>query len=159
MMQTADRNFDPKSVAGLSAEARKALNAAFDAMSTWRGETMNNSEKNVAQVIDKMAAAARALGWPEQIVDTTRVQMQNLTKVQLQTIDHMMDTWEEQIKSPNPSAMLSKLQSIPGLSPTGPDGGAFATFNPFQAYAQFVEQWQKAWASASGAWGKAVRAG
>jgi len=159
MMQTADRNFDAKSVAGLSAEARKAVNAAFDAMSTWRGETMNNSEKNVAQVIDKMAAAARALGWPEQIVDTTRVQMQNLTKVQLQTIDHMMDTWEEQIKSPNPSAMLSKLQSIPGLSPTGPDGGAFATFNPFQAYAQFVEQWQKAWASASGAWGKAVRAG
>jgi hypothetical protein len=159
MMQTADRNFDAKSVAGLSAEARKAVNAAFDAMSTWRAETMNNSEKNVAQVIDKMAAAARALGWPEQIVDTTRVQMQNLTKVQLQTIDHMMDTWEEQIKSPNPSAMLSKLQSIPGLSPTGPDGGAFATFNPFQAYAQFVEQWQKAWASASGAWGKAVRAG
>jgi hypothetical protein len=159
MMQTADRNFDPKSVAGLSAEARKAVNAAFDAMSTWRAETMNNSEKNVAQVIDKMAAAARALGWPEQIVDTTRVQMQNLTKVQLQTIDHMMDTWEEQIKSPDPSAMLSKLQSIPGLSPTGPDGGAFATFNPFQAYAQFVEQWQKAWASASGAWGKVGRAG
>jgi hypothetical protein len=121
------------------------VNAAFDAMSTWRAETMNNSEKNVAQVIDKMAAAARALGWPEQIVDTTRVQMQNLTKVQLQTIDHMMDTWEEQIKSPNPSAMLSKLQSTPGLSPTG--GGAFATFNSFQAYAQFVEQWQKAWAS------------
>jgi hypothetical protein len=161
MMQTADRNFDPKSVAGLSAEARQAVNAAFDAMSTWRTETMNNSEKNVAQVIDKMAAAARALGWPEQIVDTTRVQMQNLTKMQLQTIDHMMDAWEEQIKSPNSSAMLSKLQlqSIPGLSPTGPDGGAFATFNPFQAYAQFVEQWQKAWASASGAWGKAGRAG
>src|SRR4029079_12691502 len=89
----------------------------------------------------------------------TRVQMQNLTKVQLQTIDHMMDTWEEQIKSRDPSAMLSKLQSIPGVSPTGHDGGAFATFNPFQAYAQFVEQWQKAWASASGAWGKAGRAG
>jgi hypothetical protein len=127
------------------------VNAAFDAMSTWRTETMNNSEKNVAQVIDKMAAAARALEWPEQIVDTTRLQMQNLTKMQIQTIDQMMDTWEEQIKSPNPSAMLSKLQSIPGLGPMGPDGGAFATFNPFQAYVQFVEQWQKAWASASGA--------
>ena len=134
------------------------MNGAFDAMSTWRTETMNNSEKNVAQVIDKMAAAARALGWPEQIVDTTRVQMQNLTKMQLQTIDHMMDAWEEQIKSPNPSAMLSRLQSIPGLSPTA-DVGAFPTFNPFQAYTQFVEQWQKAWASASGAWGKAGRAG
>ena len=156
-MQTTDRNFDPKSVPGLSADARKVVNAAFDAMSTWRTETMNNSEKNVAQVIDKMAAAARALGWPEQIVDTTRAQMQNLTKMQLQTIDHMMDIWEEQIKSPNPSAMLSKLQSIPGLGPTGPDGGAFPTFNPFQAYAQFVEQWQKAWASATGAWAKAGR--
>jgi hypothetical protein len=161
MMQTADRNFDPKSVPGLSAEARKAVNAAFDAMSTWRTETMNNSEKNAEQVIDKMAAAARALGWPEQIVDTTRVQMQNITKMQIQTIDHMMDTLEEQIKSPNPSAMLSRLKSIPGLSPTGslPDAGAFpiSPFNPFQAYAQFVEQWQKAWASATGAWGKPGR--
>jgi hypothetical protein len=159
MMQTTDRNFDPKSVPGLSAEARKAVNAAFDAMSTWRTETMNNSEKNVAQVIDKLAAAARALGWPEQIVDTTRVQMQNVTKMQLQTIDHMMDTWEEQIKSPNPSAMLTKLQCIPGLSPTGslPDAGAFTTFNPFQAYAHFVEQWQKSWASATGAWGTSGR--
>src|ERR671934_1288379 len=141
-MDNISPHFDPKSVPGLSAEARKAVNAAFDAMSTWRTETMNNSEKNVAQVIDKMAAAARALGWPEQIVDTTRAQMQNLTKMQIQTIDHMMDIWEEQIKSPNPSAMLSKLQSIPGLSPTGslPDGGAFpiSPFNPFQAYAQFV---------------------
>ena len=163
MMQTADRNFDPKSVPGLSAEARKAVNAAFDAMSTWRTETMNNSEKNAEQVIDKMAAAARALGWPEQIVDTTRVQMQNITKMQIQTIDRIVDTWEEQIKSPNPSAMLSRLKSIPGLSPTGslPDVGAFpfpiSAFNPFQAYVQFAEQWQKAWASATGAWGKAGR--
>ena len=156
-MDNISPHFDPMSVPGLSAEARKAVNAVFDAMSTWRTETVNNSEKNIKEVIEKMSAAARALGWPEQIVDTTRAQMQNLTKMQLQTIDHMMDIWEEQITSPNPSAMLSKLQSIPGLSPTGPDDGAFPTFNPFQAYAQFVEQWQKAWASATGAWGKAGR--
>jgi hypothetical protein len=137
------------------------VNAAFDAMSTWRTETVNNSEKNVAQVIEKMAAAARALGWPEQIVDATRDQMQSMTKMQIQVMDHMMDTWEEQIKSPNPSAMLSKLKSIPGFSSTGssPDAGAFpSAFNPFfQAYAQFIEQWQKAWANATGAWGKAGR--
>jgi hypothetical protein len=112
LMQTATRNFDPTSTPGLSAEARKAVNAAFDAMSTWRTETLNNSEKNVAQVIEKMAAAARALGWPEQIVDATRAQMQSITKMQIQVMDHMMDIWEEQIKSPNPSAMLSKLQSL-----------------------------------------------
>src|SRR5262249_5876451 len=71
------RKFDPTSMAGLSVEARKAVNAAFDAISNWRTETVNNSEKNVAQVIEKMAAAARALGWPEQIVEATQDQMQS----------------------------------------------------------------------------------
>src|SRR6516162_15792 len=98
--------FDPMAVPGLSNEARDAVNAAFDAMSTWRTETVNNSEKNLEQVIEKMAAAARAIGWPEQIVDATRSQMQTVTKTQIQMIDKMMDAWEEQIKSPNPSAML-----------------------------------------------------
>jgi hypothetical protein len=109
IMQT-HRNFDPMSVPGLSAEARKAVTAVFDAISTWRTETANNSEKNVAQVIEKMAAAGRALGWPEQIVDAARAQMQGITKIQIQTMDQMMDLWEQQIKSPNPSAMLSKLK-------------------------------------------------
>ena len=70
--EVSARNFNPMSVTGLSDEARKAVNAAFDAMSTWRIETAKNSEKNSEQVIEKMAAAARALGWPEQIVDATR---------------------------------------------------------------------------------------
>jgi hypothetical protein len=78
------RNFNSMSVPGLSDEARKAVNAAFDAMSTWRIET--NSE----QVIEKLAAAARALGWPEQIVDATRAQLQSITKMQIQTMDQMM---------------------------------------------------------------------
>jgi len=158
MMQTATRNFDTTSVPGLSAEARKAVGAAFGAISTWRTETVNNSEKNLAQVIDKMAAAARALGWPEQIVDVTRAQMQSVTKMQTQVMDHMMDIWEEQIKSPNPSAMISKLQSLPNFGDAGswPKADAFATpvFNPFQSYLQFAEQWQKVWASA---WGKTDR--
>jgi hypothetical protein len=68
-----------------SDEARKAVNAAFDAMSTWRIEIVDNSEKNSEQVIEKMAAAAQALGWPEQIVDASRAQMQSVTKMQIQT--------------------------------------------------------------------------
>jgi len=47
------RNFNPMSVTGLSDEARKAVNAAFDAMSTWRIETAKNSEKNSEQVIER----------------------------------------------------------------------------------------------------------
>ena len=111
------------------------MNAVFDAMSTWRTEAVNNSEKNSERVIEKIAAAARALGWPEQIVDTTRTQLQSVTKMQIQTMDHMMDVWEEQIKSPNPSsAMLSKLTSLPDFGPTGSwpnaDASRLAALNP-----------------------------
>jgi hypothetical protein len=150
------RNF--MSVPGLSDEARQAVNAAFDAMSAWRIETAKSSEKNSEQVIEKMAAAARALGWPEQIVDATRAPFQSITKMQIQMMDQLMDAWEEQIKSPNPmtvpSAMLSKLKSLPGARPAGtwPNADAFAgaAMNPMQVWVQLAEQWQKAWANAMG---------
>jgi hypothetical protein len=115
------------------------------------------------QVIEKLGVAARALGWPEQIVDATRAQMQSITKMQIQTMDHMMDAWEEQIKSPNPmtgspSAMLSKL-SLPSISPAGswPNADAFpmAAMNPLQLWIQLAEQWQKAWTDAMAFWVKA----
>jgi hypothetical protein len=152
------RDFNPMSIAGLSDEARQAVNAAFDAMSAWRIDIANSNEKNSEQVIEKMAAAARALGWPEQIVDATHAQLQSIIKMQIQMIDQMMDIWEEQIKSPNPmsvsSAMLSKLKSVPGASPAGswPTADAFAgaASNPMQFWVQFAEQWQKAWADAMG---------
>jgi hypothetical protein len=141
------------SVPGLSDEARQAVNAAFDAMSAWRVETVKNNEKNSDEVIEKMAAAARALGWPEQIVDATRAQLHSITKMQIQMIDQMMDIWEEQIKSPNPmtasSAMLSKLKALPGALPAGTWANAEA-MNPMQFWVQFAEQWQKAWTDAMG---------
>src|SRR5215831_18259446 len=120
--EVTPRNFNLMSAVGLSDEARKALHAAFDAMSTWRIETAKSSEKNSEQVIEKMAAAARALGWPAEIVDAIRTQMQSITKLQIQTMDQIMDAWEEQIKTPNPmttspAAMLSKLKSWPGFGP------------------------------------------
>jgi len=151
------RNFNSMSVPGLSDEARQAVNAAFDAMSAWRIETAKSNEKNSEQVIKKMAAAARALGWPEQIVDATRAQVHSITKMQIQMMDHMMDVWEEQIKSPNPmsapSMMLSKLKSLPGVpAGTWPNADALAgaAMNPMQFWLQLAEQWQKAWADAMG---------
>ena len=160
--EVTPRNFNPMWAPGLSDEARKAVNAAFDAMSTWRIETAKNSEKYSEQVIEKMAAAARALGWPEQVVDTTRAQMQSITKMQIQMMDQMMDAWEEQIKSPNPvtgspSAMLSKLKSLPGVSSAGiwPNANALAATNPMQFWMQWAEQWQKACTDAMALWAKA----
>ena len=153
MANSADataRNFNPMSVPGISEEARNAVNAAFDAMSAWRTETAHSSEKNSEKVIDKMAAAARALGWPEQIIDATRTQLQSITKLQIQTMDRMMDAWEEQLKSPmgaSPSGMLSKLQSMPSMTAIGtwPNGQAMqpAATNPLQVWMQMAQQWQK----------------
>jgi hypothetical protein len=159
------RTFNPMLVPHLSDEARKAVNEAFDAISTWRSENLSNSEKNIEQVIAKMATAARALGWPEQIVDTAREQLQNVTKMQIEILDRMMDAWEEQIKSPNPMtaspAMLAKLKPFPSFSGAGSWFGADALqkagMNPLQLYTQMMEQWQKGWTDMMGFWTKAGR--
>ena len=84
--------------------------------------------------------------------------MQTVTKTQIQMMDQMMDTWEEQIKSPNPSAMLSKLKSLSGLSPAGtwPNLADTYAMNPMQLQMQFVEQWQKVWSDAMTFWTKAA---
>ena len=111
-------NFNAMSAPHLPEETRRAVTAAFDEMSMWRTETFTNGEKRFEQVMEKMAEAVRALGWPERVVDATRSQIQNITKMQIQTIDQIMEVWEEQIKSPNPAQpILSKLTSFPSLRP------------------------------------------
>ena len=147
--EVSSRNLN---VSGLSDEARKAVKVAFDAMSAWRTEIVN-SEKNIEGVVDKIAAGARALGWPAEVVDTTRAQMQAMNKMQLQMMDRMIEVWEEQIKLPNPSsAMLSKLTSVSTLSPAGGWPGSANAFEPFGVYMQIAQQWQKAWANAMSPW-------
>jgi gas vesicle protein len=94
--KTTPRNFNSMAPE-LSDEARKALKAAFDAMSTWQKEIVDNNEKNLERVIDKIAVAAQALGWPEEIADTVRTQMQAISKMQSQMMDQMMSAWEEQM--------------------------------------------------------------
>ena len=127
-------------------------------MSAWRAEIADNNERNIDRVIEKMAAAARTLGWPPQIVDATRAQMQTVTKMQIQAMDQMIDTWEEHVKSPHPSTMLSRLKSLSNFGQGGgwPNAGIgqLTATNPLQFYMQFAEQWQKAWAEAMTFWMK-----
>jgi len=145
----------------LSNEARDAVKAALDAISTWRIEITNNNEKNCKRVIEKMAAAAAALGWPEQFVETSRAQMQSLTEMQTKAIDRIMDTWEQQLKSPiaaPPSATPSstKLSSgsrVVGSSPNG-DITQIMAMAPFQFWMGLAEQWQKPWTDAMASWAK-----
>jgi hypothetical protein len=164
-LEVQPRNFKSMAVPGLEKEVRDAVNAALKAMSGWRSDIADTSEYNGKRVIEKMAAAAAALGWPEQIVDAARVQMQNIAEMQIQTIDHMMDAWEEQLKLPNPTAaspsmMLSKLKS-PNFSPAGtwPSVESFqmAAMNPLQFWMQFAAQCQKSWTDAMIFGGKAEK--
>ena len=99
-LEVEPRSFNPMSVPGLTNEVREAVNAALKAMSTWRNEIADTNEKNGKRVIEKIAAAAAALGWPEQIVDAARGSMQSIAEMQIKTMDHIMDAWEEQIKLP-----------------------------------------------------------
>jgi ribonuclease D len=148
------RDFNPMSVSGLTNEARDGVNAALEAVSTWRNEIAATNEKNGKRVMDKMAAAALALGWPEQVVDAARTQLQSIADMQIKTVDQLLDAWEQQIKLPNPmtaspSGMLSKLQSLPGLTPTGS-----RPTTPLELWMQLAEQCQRAWADTMGLSGK-----
>ena len=152
-LETKPRDFNPMSVSGLTKEARDGVNAALKSMSDWRNELADTNKRNGKRVLEQMAAAASALGWPEQVVDAARTQLLSIAEIQIKTMDQLMDAWEEQIKLPNPmsaspSAMLSKLSSLPGL------GSTQAPANPIQLWMQFAEQWQRTWTDAIGAWGK-----
>ena len=60
--EVTPRNFNPTWAPALSDEARKAVNAAFDAMSTWRIERAKNREKNSEQVIENLGQAPNKRG-------------------------------------------------------------------------------------------------
>ena len=160
--EVKSRTFNPMPFPGLSNNAREAVNAAFEAMSAWRSETVETNEKHSKLVIDKMAAAATALGWPGEIVDAARTQMESISELHIQAIDHIMNAWEQQLKLPNamtasPSAMLSQLKSFPtfGTSGGGPNANALGGMNPLQFWTQMAEHWQKSWADAMTFWSRA----
>ena len=133
-MEAEIRAFNPISVPGLTDEAREAVNAALKAMSSWRNELVETNEKNGKRVIDKMASAAAALGWPQQIVDAARTQLQTIAEAQIKMMDQVTDAWEEQL----------------GLQPPGALQKAAAL--PLQFWMQMAEQWRKSWEQVMTSW-------
>jgi hypothetical protein len=156
-----NHRFDPVSIPGLSYKAREAVNATFEAMSTWRSEIADSNGKNIKRVIEKMAVAATELGWPEQVVDAARTQFQNLTEVQIKTMDQVMDAWEEQLKLLDPasrSPALNKLNSAsdsPGNWPA--DAFQMGATTPLQFWMSFAGQWQKSWTDMMTSWTRGER--
>ena len=81
--------------------------------------------------------------------------------MQIKTMDHIMDAWEEQLKLPSPmtaspSALLSKLKTSPGSTGIWPgtDAAQKEEMNPLLLWMQWAEQWQKSWADTMTYWGK-----
>ena len=107
------------------------MSAAFDAIAECHNEVAASSEK----VVTKIAQAARVLEWPDQVISGMINQMQGVTKMQIQMMDHTLEVWREQIKS------------WPSRSP--PDNWLDAevfkamSVNTAQFWTRMGEQWQK----------------
>jgi hypothetical protein len=152
---------DPMTISGLSKEARDAVKAAFDALSTWRIEVTDNNEKHSKRVIERIAAAAAALGWPEQVVDAARTQMRSVTEMQIKTIDGIMNTWDAQLKSPSTT---SSSTTPSGTKPFSASHATSSSLNgdiiqmtamaPYQFWMGLAEQWQKPWTETMAYWAK-----
>ncbi|HML30009.1 MAG TPA: hypothetical protein PKE16_14470 [Hyphomicrobium sp.] len=147
----------------LGEDTKKAVIQAFDAMSNWRAELAELGEKNSNAVFDKMAEAAKSLGWPTDFVELSRKQMQSASKLQLQAVDQVMDVWEKQVKAlgapgqfPNFNVPgFGNIPQFPGAGsasfPGMPDFAAGAA-NPMQFWMQAAEMWQKGWQQAMSTW-------
>lgn len=109
----------------LGDDTRKAVTQAFDAMSNWRSELAELGEKNSNAVFDKMAEAAKSLGWPTDFVELSRKQMQNASKLQLQAVDQVMDVWEKQVKSIGSTSQLPNFPNFPGFGNVTPGQSGF----------------------------------
>jgi len=150
---------------GFDADTRKAFNAVFDAMSTWRDDLSALTEKNSDAVFDRMSSAAKKVGWPENLVDATRQQLQQASKIQLHMIDQIMEAWQQQVKNPstgvNPAEFFKGLPQWPGMDGSNPfvpgnipNFGAMQAGNPMQFWLQAADMWQKSWTSAMDMWTK-----
>lgn len=108
----------------MSNETRQAVTAAFDALSNWRDETAAANDRCLAKTLDQMSTAARAIGWPDAVISATREHLQNASKMQTRMIDQVMDSWEQQLKSPTiPMGVpRSVVDQMPGLN-----GSTFAS--------------------------------
>jgi hypothetical protein len=157
-----------QTIPGLSDEAKKAINATFDALSEWRDQVAGSTDRYTAKVFDNMAAAGRAMGWPEHLIEATRTQMQQASKMQLQMIEQLMNAWQHQINNPTAGLQLPTsfpgmgqipgmgqfpgLGQVPGMGAAMPDFSSLGPMAPLQMWMQAAEMWQKSWAQAMSSW-------
>ena len=137
---------DTRAMQGLPREAREAIKAVFEALSEWRDEVGSTTERHGEMVLDKMAAAARALGWPKELVDASHKHLTQASKAQMHLIEQLMQAWEKQLTSPTSDQFMAQLRTFPTM------GLAATPSTPLDFWMQAAEMWQRNWESALSMW-------
>lgn len=146
-------DYSAQSMKDLNDEARRAMGSAIDALNDWRNEMAGANERYSSRVFDQMSAATRAMGWPDEMVNATRQQLQNASRMQLQMMEQLMEAWKTQLRDPSASFQMPSMPDFTkGFGDMGGFGGMSAA--PFQMWMQAAEMWQKNWASAMSLWMK-----
>ena len=137
---------DTRAMQSLPREAREAIKAVFEALSEWRDEVGATNERRSETVLDKMAAAARSLGWPKELVDASHKHLTQASKAQMHLIEQMMQAWEKQLTSPTADQFMAQLRTLPSM------GLGATTSTPLDFWMQAAEMWQRNWESALSMW-------
>ena len=104
---------DLQATQSLPREAREAIEAVFDALSAWRDEVGASTERYSETLLDKMAAAARALGWPKELVEASHKHLAQASRMQIHMIDQLMHAWQKQLTSPTSDQFMAQLRALP----------------------------------------------
>jgi hypothetical protein len=135
----------------LSSESRRAVTSAFEALDQWRDEIFSANERCLTKVLDQMAAAHLAAGWPENVTAAAREHLIKASKVQTQMIDQVMDAWERRLKSQDVARSLPEELTfqMPGFSDPVSEMMRLGemTLVPFKLWIQAAEAWQRHWAA------------
>ena len=60
---------DTKTSPAFDSEVRQAATLAIDALSKWRNELTTTNDRWLSKVLDQMSAVARALDWPDNVLN------------------------------------------------------------------------------------------
>jgi len=151
---------DAKTSPALDSDARQAATLAIDALSKWRNELTAANDRWLRKVLDQMSVVARALDWPDDVLNGTREHLLNASRMQSQIIDQFIDIWSGHLKSATGlKAVPPSLYRTQGTPPRGlsePLGMKGVTFAPMDFWVQAAETWQRNWASAISLWMEAL---
>ena len=141
----------------LSSQSRQAVTNAFEALEQWRDEVFAANDRCLTNVLDQMAAAHRAMGWPDHVTAAARENLLKASKAQTHMIDQVMDAWERQLKSLDipqgmPAGLMFQMPAFSGAAFSDPvfEMMRFGemTLVPFRLWVQAAEAWQRSWVAA-----------